>query len=373
MEKVDITIIGAGVIGLAIAESLSRKYANRDIIVLEKNEKYGQETSSRNSEVIHAGIYYPKDSLKSKLCLSGNKMLYELCEAKGIKYKKCGKLIVSTNKGEISQIEAIYQNARNNGVPILELLGKDAISKLEPDVFALNAVFSGSTGIIDSHGLMNYLYQTAKQQSVLFSFNNEVVGIEKEAERYILRSKSGEEIHSGIVINCAGLDSDKVAGMAGFDIEALKYKLYYCKGDYFSITQSQNKLKHLIYPPPHEKGYGLGVHTTLALDGNIRLGPDANYVDTIDYEVDENKGNEFFNSAKKYLPWLKEDMLAPDTSGMRPKLQEPNDGFRDFIIKEESNNGLSNFINLIGIESPGLTSCLAVGDYVCGLVNYMIK
>lgn len=377
MEKVKVVIIGAGVVGLAIAENLSRNI-DGDIVVFEKHNKFGQETSSRNSEVIHAGIYYPKNSLKSKMCLAGNKMLYELCEKKGIKYKKIGKLLISTNEEEAKRIGSIYENAVVVGVPGLKLLTKDEIVKLEPNIFALNGIFSETTGIIDSHGLMNYLYITSESKGVMYSFGNEVVEIQSKRsdveghKTYKIKTSSGEAIETEFVINCSGLSSDKIAKIAGFAIDKLGYKLYYCKGDYFSIKGSKNRLNHLVYPVPHEKGHGLGVHATLDLDGYIRLGPDTEYVDKLFYDIDPNKRSNFYGAAKTYLPWLKEEMLATDTSGMRPKLQGPNDGFRDFIIKEEKENGLSGFINLIGIESPGLTSCLAIAERVCGLIVPMV-
>lgn len=371
MEKVKISIIGAGVVGLAIAENLS-KTVDGDIVVFEKHGKFGQETSSRNSEVIHAGIYYPKDSLKSKLCLLGNKMLYELCEKEGIKHKKCGKLIVSTNDQESKKIDSIYKNTQNVGVPGMELMSYEKIKELEPNIRATNGVFSSTTGIVDSHGLMDYLFKKATDNGVMFVFNQGITGIikeEKGAGGYVLTAADGESVLSEVVINCAGLNADKIAKLAGFDIDALKYKLHFCKGDYFSIKNSSGKLNHLVYPVPHDLGHGLGVHATLDLDGYIRLGPDTEYVDKIFYDIDPNKRSDFYNAAKTYLPWLEEDMLMPDTSGMRPKLQGPTDGFRDFIIKEESDNGFPNFINLLGIESPGLTASTAIGQYVAELLG----
>lgn len=377
MEKTGINIIGAGVVGLAIAAELSKKH--KDIVILEKETSFGQGISSRNSEVIHAGIYYPKDSFKSRLCLKGNKLLYELCRKAGIKHKKCGKVIVSTNEREALKIKSIYENAVSVGVPELRLLTKEEIKALEPNVFALNGIFSGSTGIIDSHGLMNCLYNQAQANGVIFAFSNEIKGIQKAnkaymgeggkgQQGYIVRTAKGEEILAEYVINCAGLNSDKVAQMAGFDIDKLGYRLHYCKGDYFSIRGSKGKLDHLVYPVPHEKGYGLGVHATLDLDSFIRLGPDATYVKEISYDVDAGKRSEFYAAAKRYLPWLQEEMLAPDTAGMRPKLQGPDDGFKDFVIKEESDNGFPGFVDLIGIESPGLTACLAIAKYIADLI-----
>lgn len=363
MDKVNISIIGAGVIGLAIAEKLSRD-ANLEIVVFEQYPKFGQETSSRNSEVIHAGIYYPLNSLKSLFCLQGNRLLYDFCVQNNIKHKKCGKIIISTNDQEAKEIEGICANAQKVGVPELKLLTKEEVLKLEPNIFAFNGIYSGSTGIIDSHGLMDCFFKKAQGRNVLFAFDNEIVAITKTSEGYIICNKQGEEILSEKVINCAGLNSDKIAKIAGFDIEKLGYKLYPCKGDYFSISHSQNKLSHLVYPVPEKHGYGLGVHATLNLEGYIRLGPDTTYINEIKYDIDPAKAKDFAIAAQKYLPWLKEEMLLPDTAGIRPKLQGPNDGFKDFGVKEETEKGYPGFVNLIGIESPGLTSCLAIAEYV---------
>ncbi len=367
MEKVEISIIGAGVVGLAIAEKLSRNPGS-DIVVFEQHSKFGQETSSRNSEVIHASIYYPVNSLKSLFCLQGNRMLYEFCEKQKIKHKKCGKVIISTNAQEALEIEGICANAKKVGVPELELFTKEQVLNLEPNIFALNGIFSGSTGIIDSHGLMDCLFKKTQANDVLFAFDNEVVGISKNSAGYIIKNKLGEEILSEKIINCAGLSSDKIAQIAGFDIEKIGYKLYPCKGDYFSISHSQGKLSHLVYPVPEKHGYGLGVHATLNLEGYIRLGPDTTYIDEIKYDIDPAKAKDFAVAAQKYLPWLKEEMLLPDTAGIRPKLQGPNHGFKDFIIQEETEKGFPGFINLIGIESPGLTACLAIAEYVSKMV-----
>jgi len=367
MEKIKYAIIGAGVIGLAIAYELSQD-SDADIVVFEKYPSFGQETSSRNSEVIHAGIYYPKSSLKSKLCLEGNMLLYEFCQKHSIDHKKCGKLILAVNDAEADKIKRIYLNAVSIGVPELRLISSNEIKDLEPEVFAVKAIYSGSTGIIDSHGLMQKLFDLSENNGVMFSFGNEVKGISKQKDGYIVTTSKGDEVMSECVINCAGLSSDKIAQIAGFDIDKLKYKLHYCKGDYFAISGGNNKLSHLVYPPPHEKGYGLGVHATIDLTGRIRLGPDTTYVDNIGYDVDPSKAGEFYAAAKRYLPWLKEEMVVPDTSGMRPKLQGPNDPVEDFVIKEESANGFPGFVNLIGIESPGLTSCLAIAGMVKKIV-----
>lgn len=363
MDQIKYSIIGAGVIGLAIANELAAK-GDGDIVVFEKNEKFGQETSSRNSEVIHAGLYYPKDSLKSRLCLKGNKMLYEYCKKENIPHNNCGKLVVSTDEREKQEIKEIYNNALSAGVNDIEYLEEKDIKKIEPQIFALNALYSKTTGIIDVHKLMEKLCNKSSDSGGMIVLNSEVKSIKKTNEGYILVYSDGEEILSEFVVNSAGLFSDKTAETAGFDVNKLGYKLKFCKGDYFKVSCSPNKISHLIYPPPHEKGYGLGIHATLNLSGYIRLGPDANYVNEINYDMDDCKIGEFYNSAKKMLPWLSSDMISPDTSGIRPKLQGPDDGFKDFVIQEESRNGFPKFINLIGIESPGLTSCLAIGEYV---------
>ncbi|MDD5593449.1 MAG: NAD(P)/FAD-dependent oxidoreductase [Candidatus Margulisbacteria bacterium] len=376
MAKIRCAIIGAGVIGLAAAEALTRKLEG-DIVIFERREKFGQETSSRNSEVIHAGLYYPKNSLKSRLSLLGNKMLYELCRTAGIKHKKCGKIIVSTNEQEAAKIKAIYENAVAVGVPELSLLSRQEVIDLEPNVSALSGVYSGSSGIIDSHGLMEYLYLQARENGVMFAFGQEVTGIDREEQGgggrsrdgFLIKTKEGETISAEYVINCAGLSADRLAEIAGLDIDKLGYRLHYCKGDYFSVAGSQDMINRLVYPVPHEKGYGLGVHATLDLNGFVRLGPDATYVKEISYDVDPGKRPAFYRAAKTYLPWLKEEMLSPDTAGIRPKLQGPDDGFRDFIIQEESANGLPGFVNLIGIESPGLTASLAIGQWLADLIG----
>ena len=368
MEKVEYTIIGAGVIGLAIAYELS-KNSDSDIVVFERYPSFGQETSSRNSEVIHAGIYYPKDSLKSKMCLEGNKLLYEFCKKHGVKHDKCGKIIVATNEKEKQKLIEIRRNTVEIGVPGLKLLTAEEIKAIEPEVFALSGIYSETTGIIDVHALMQKLFDLAQKNGVMFSFGNEINGVKREKEGYVLKTAQGDDVLSEKVVNCAGLSSDKIAQTAGFDIDKLKYGLHYCKGDYFSVSGADKKLSHLVYPPPHDKGYGLGVHATIDLTGRIRLGPDTTYVDKINYDVDPLKAGELYKAAKKYLPWLKKEMVVPDTCGMRPKLQGPNDGTRDFIINEESDKGFPGFVNLIGIESPGLTSCLAIARMVKGMVE----
>lgn len=363
MAKLKYSIIGSGVIGLSIAYFLS-KTTEGDIAVFEKNHSFGEEISSRNSEVIHAGLYYPPSSLKSILCKRGNDLLYDLCVKENIPYKKCGKIIVSTDEDEDVKLKSIFDNAVLAGVPDIELIDRKKVNELEPEIFALNGILSKTTGIIDVHGLMRHLYQKTSRSGVMYMFNSEISSIKRTNNGYVLGYSGGNEVLSEYVINCAGLESHNIASMAGLDIDRLGYRLHYCKGDYFSVSCEPNKLSHLVYPVPDKEGYGLGIHSTLNLDGYIKLGPDTAYVGDKKYDVDASKASGFYTAAKKYLPWLKEAMVVADSSGIRPKLQGPGDGFRDFVIKEESKNGFPGFINLIGIESPGLTACLAIGEMV---------
>lgn len=366
MEQVKITIIGAGLIGLAIAAELSNKYT--DIFVLEKNDSFGQETSSRNSEVIHAGIYYPEDSLKLKLCIEGSKYLYETCEKGSIPFKRTGKMIVATEDSECEELESLFKQAKSNGLSELRLLDKKEIKKLEPDINAIEGIYSPRTGIIDTHSLMKYFVAMAKAEGVEIVYQTEVNLISKEPEGFVLGLKQDQyRFRSNIVINSAGLSSDKIASLAGIDIYSLGYKLNLCKGDYFYYAKP-SPVSVLVYPLPSVNCVGLGVHATLDLGSRLRFGPDHEYIDRIDYRVDPEKAEKFYYAASKLIPDLEKDSLIPDMSGIRPKIQGPGDSFKDFVIKNESNLGLNGFINLVGIESPGLTACMAISKLVSKMV-----
>ncbi len=373
MRNQTITIIGAGVIGLAIASELSKKY--EDVIILEKNKTFGQETSSRNSEVIHGGMYYPSGSLKAKLCVEGRHLLYELCKKQRIPHNRIGKLIVATEKEEIEVLENLFKVGKANGVEGLKILSQTEFKVLEPNIEGLAALYSPETGILDTHRLMQYFYDHAKSNGAIAAFNSEVIGIEKTNHVYSMTVKNSEELtalEADIVINSAGLDSDRVAEMVGMDIDRLDYRLHYCKGQYFRVNSSKSRLiNRLVYPVPKSKSGGLGIHATLDLAGSMRLGPDDEYLDSRvkDYSVQDAKKGDFYASARKFMPFLEENDLTPDTAGIRPKLQENGQNFRDFVIKDEADNGLPGFINLIGIESPGFTCSLAIGQ----MVNNFIK
>ena len=366
-ESVDITIIGAGVVGLAIAEALAAK--NRQIVVLEKNDSFGQETSSRNSEVIHAGIYYPKEFLKSRLCLQGNRLLYAWCEKHGVSHRRIGKLIAATNEEECADLERIKITAEDNGVEKLEQWGQAQLKAKEPEVKTLAALFSSSTGIIDTHRLMQTLLISAEGKGAIITYRSELTAIHFDGSAWDLEINNGEyRISTKIIINSAGLYADRIAALAGIDIDAAGYRLKPCKGNYFTATPTP-KINHLIYPVPVKNNVGLGIHATLDLSGHVRFGPDSQYVSDeqpFDYIVDESLKPIFHESISRYLPKISIDALSPDMCGIRPKIQGPGDPPMDFIVKEESDRGLPGLINLIGIESPGLTACLAIGEYAKG-------
>jgi len=356
-------------VGLSIASEIS--HFKDSVYVLERHESFGQETSSRNSEVIHAGIYYPKGSLKAKTCVEGKELIYEICARKNIPHKRRGKLIVATKNSEVQDIERLFDNALANGVRDLELLSKNRIRELEPYVKAEAAIYSKTTGIIDSHSLMKYYVFEAKQNGAAITYKAEVTGIKRVNAGYevTISDANNEEFQfiTEVLINCAGLESDRVAEMVGIDIEKQGYLLKYCKGQYFSLPAGKSRfINRLIYPVPHPKSAGLGIHATPNLAGIVRLGPDDKYIkrESIDYDVDEGAKTEFHKSVVGFLSFLKEDDLMPDTAGIRPKLQGPDETFRDFVIKEESDLGLPGFINLIGIESPGLTSSPSIARLV---------
>jgi len=369
---VNITIIGAGVVGLAIAEYLSSKYDN--IVVVEKNRSFGQETSSRNSEVIHSGLYYPNNTLKAKLCLRGNKLIYNLCEKESIPFIKCGKLIVATSNKDIRELNRLFTNAQQNEVNDLQFFDSQDIAKLEPNIYAIKALFSPSTGIVDSHSLMKYFETKSQNQGVDFAYQSQVKSIKMINNIYEVGiHDSGSRdfaFTTKVIINSAGLEAENISKLAGITDDS--YKTYFCKGEYFSIKPPKNRLvSKLIYPVPNKNLMGLGIHSTIDLGGGLKLGPNVVYMDknVYDYKIDKKHQNDFFLSAKKYLPFLTLEDLQPEMVGIRPKIQAPGERTKDFIIKNEKEKGFSNFINLIGIESPGLTASMAIAEYVGRLLT----
>lgn len=370
MDCVDVVIVGAGVIGLAIASELASK--DREMYVLEKEMKYGQATSSRNSEVIHAGIYYEYGSLKQELCVKANPKLYEICEQNGISHKRVGKIIVANSDDEIQQLEKIIVKARQNGVKDLEIIDAARIHELEPYVQAEMAILSPSTGIVDAHGLMDHFYQQARHKSSIdpVVLNTKVIGIRQVDDGYIVRVISSGDpfnVFSRIVINSAGLYCDRVAEMVGIDVDEAGYKLYWCKGDYFSL-KGKPLTKMLVYPPPPLDEVSLGIHSIPDLTGRIRFGPNSYYVDKITNTIESDK-EEFWRDIIRYFPSVKLEDLSPDISGIRAKIQAPGTTAKDFVIRHEDDRGLPGFINLVGIESPGLTCSPAIADIVARIVD----
>ncbi len=361
---VDVTVIGAGVLGLASGAALCQ--AGRSVLVLERREGPGRETSSRNSEVIHAGIYYPPGSLKARLCVRGNRLLYRFCEDNGVAHRRLGKVIVAASEEEAPALEQLCDTGTQNGAAPLRLLDRGEVQALEPDVSAAAGLLSPSTGIIDSHGLMKALEGIITSGGGQVACRCEVTGVAPRAAggfEVLVRNPSGDErVVSRVVVNAAGLDADRVAAMAGVD----RYHHHWCKGVYFSVSgRRKGRVSRLVYPMPGEHLSGLGVHVTLDLAGRMRLGPDAAYLsDRIqDLDVDPSRAGAFCEAVNRYLPRISVEDLAPDMAGIRPKLQGPGEPWRDFVLRRETGD-LSGLINLVGMESPGLTSCLAVGEEV---------
>ncbi len=368
----EVTIIGAGVVGLAIGEKITGEFSN--VFLIEKHSTFGQETSSRSSEVIHAGIYYPKGSLKSKLCVEGKRLLYDYCKKFDIPYNNCGKLIVATSEEELSIIEEIRQAALNNGVDDIVVKEKDEISEIEPNIFALRALFSPSTGIIDSHALMKQYETNTLNNGGHIAYGSEVTGIRRIKTGYEVTlldaDKTTYSFTTKILINSAGLTSDKISEMAGMVDDNLK--ILFCKGEYFRLNPPKNKLiKRLIYPVPVQNLEGAGIHVTIDMGGGVKLGPDVTWLKSniYDYKVDASKQEAFYRSAKKFLPFLEKEDIVPEMAGIRPKIQRPGEPLRDYYIMDETIGGCPGFINLIGMESPALTSSIAIANFVRSLID----
>jgi L-2-hydroxyglutarate oxidase LhgO len=370
MADAGITIIGGGVVGLAIAAEVSR--SNSSVVLLERNARCGQETSSRNSEVIHAGMYYPSGTLKARLCVEGNRLLYELCAANGVPHRRITKIITAARKEEIPELERLHALGKANGAD-LRLITADEVHALERSIVSTGGLFSPNTGIISAHGLMDYFHHRALDQGATIQTRCAVVGIDPGSGQYAVTIQEGGDLStftSEIIINAAGLDSDTIAGYAGVDLDAAEYRLHYSRGCYFSLPPSLSTcVSRLVYPVPQRDS--LGVHAVVDLGGRVKFGPDVEYLPerVQDYRVDPAKRGTFAASVRRILPHITDEDLTPDMSGIRPKLQREGGPFRDFIIREESARGLPGFINLIGIESPGLTASPAIARMVAEMVG----
>jgi L-2-hydroxyglutarate oxidase LhgO len=375
LDHFDICIVGAGVVGLAIACQLSRHPLLRkhSLVILERESGFGQHTSSRNSEVIHAGIYYPQHSLKARLCVRGKHLLYEHCSRHDVAFQRTGKLIVAqtTQAGELEQIA---DKAAANGVEDLRWLDFRALQELEPAVRGHTALLSPSTGIIDSHRYMESLLHLAQQAGAHYAPYTVVDAVEPTATAYQVQCRIGGNTEqesyrftADSLINCAGLEAQSLASrIAGLPATCIP-SLYLCKGDYFSYT-GRSPFRHLIYPVPEKHITGLGIHGTLDLSGQLRFGPDANYVETLNYTIDPHKNIHFAQAIAQYFPDINANRLVPAYAGIRPKLVPAGAAAADFSIQEYSAVKLPGLIQLFGIESPGLTASLAIGEHVAELV-----
>ena len=365
-ERVDAVVVGAGVAGLAVARAFA--LAGREVIVLERESTIGTGTSSRNSEVIHAGIYYPPGSLKAKLCVAGRLALYPFLAERGIPHRRCGKLIVATDPGQLAGLEKLHAQARSNGVDDLRMLAAREARALEPQLVCVAALESPSTGIVDSHAFMLGLRGEAEAHGAAIAFRSPLLAghVRNGAIELEVGGQEPVRLLARAVVNSAGLFAQDVArSIEGFPAERIP-PTYYCKGNYFSLS-GRSPFSRLVYPAP--EAAGLGVHLTLDLAGQARFGPDVEWIERIDYDVDPRRAQVFYKAIRGYWPGLPDGALQPAYSGIRPKLQARGQPARDFLLQGPSDHGVAGLVNLFGIESPGLTASLAIGDAVLELLG----
>ncbi|MCG8382171.1 MAG: NAD(P)/FAD-dependent oxidoreductase [Gammaproteobacteria bacterium] len=359
---VDTIVIGGGVVGLAVARACAR--SGRQVLIVERHAQIGEETSARNSEVIHTGIYYPKDSLKAQLCVRGAEALYRYCANHGVPHQRIGKLIVASQNSQREALQVLQKKAETNGVQGLRLIERDELNAMEPALAGVVALYSPNTGIIDSHQLMLSLLGEAESAGadLVLSANVQAASVIRGGFDVTV---DGDTVSSAELINCAGLSAQQVAhGIEGLPAHTIPPQ-YLSRGCYFSLG-GKNPFSRLIYPLPNDEG--LGVHLTLDLAGQARFGPDTEWVYRLDYRVDPKRAAQFYAAIKAYYPALEKDRLQPSYSGIRPKVVGPGDAAGDFIIQGRQTHGVPGLVNLYGIESPGLTASLAVGDYVLDLL-----
>jgi L-2-hydroxyglutarate oxidase LhgO len=361
MEELDCVVAGAGVVGLAVARALA--LAGREVVVLDAAEGIGTETSSRNSEVIHAGIYYPAGSLMARFCVAGRRALYDYCREKGVPHANCGKLIVATSEDDDSRLADIKRRAEINGVEGMRVLTRAEAVALEPNLHCTSALLSPATGIVDSHAFMVALQGDAENAGAVMVFHSPVLrgravagGVEIDvggADPITLRCR--------LLVNSAGLHAPALAGRIEGMPPSRVPTAYYAKGNYFTLS-GRSPFSRLIYPVPVPGG--LGVHLTIDLGGQARFGPDVEWIDAIDYAVDPHRADGFYAAVRRYWPELKDGALQPGYAGIRPKIVPKGAPGQDFVVQGPQTHGLSGLINLFGIESPGLTASLALADHV---------
>jgi len=365
----DVIIIGAGVVGLAVARALAERNVS-SVLVIEKEGDYGRSVSSRNSEVIHSGIYYPENSLKARYCRSGRDKLYPFCRENDVWFSKCGKMVVA-QKGQEKELEKLYQQARMNEVPEIDIMSQKEICVLESDISAESALFVGCTGVISAHELMLAFSRYSAEADHDLLLKASVVGVEPRGNHYLIAvhgpGEASYRVSARWVVNAAGLWSDRVAEFLWGTDRKERPALYYLKGSYFKLSSKwSNRIEHLVYPIPDEKYDSMGIHLSFDQGGDVKLGPSAEEVENRreDYSVEERNLEMFYTAGKRYIPALEREDLSPDFAGIRPKLAVPNGEPSDFYIRHEQDLGYPGWINLIGIDSPGLTAAIAIGEDV---------
>ncbi len=361
MEEVECVVVGAGVVGIAVARALA--LAGREVLVLDAAEGIGTETSSRNSEVIHAGIYYKAGSLMAKTCVAGKKKLYAYCAERGVPHSNCGKLIVATSQAEAEQLEGIRQRAAVNGVDDLRLISGAEARAIEPMLTCTAALVSHTTGIVDSHAFMLAMQGDVEHAGGLFVFHAPVEGVTVTNSGFALQVGGAEpmQLHTRMLVNAAGLHAPALGRrIAGLPAEHVP-TAYYAKGNYFTLTM-KSPFSRLIYPVPVPGG--LGTHLTIDLGGQARFGPDVEWIDRIEYSVDPRRGDSFYESIRRWWPELPDGVLAPGYCGIRPKTVPKGAPGQDFVVQGPAVHGVPGLVNMFGIESPGLTASMALADEV---------
>jgi L-2-hydroxyglutarate oxidase LhgO len=367
MDRVECVVVGAGIVGLAVARALA--LAGREVVVLEAEDAIGTHTSSRNSEVIHAGIYYPRGSLKARACVEGRHRLYAYCEEHGVPYRRCGKLIVATSEAQLAELEGIRKKAHENGVTDVTGIPAAEAMKMEPALRCVAALHSPSTGIIDSHALMLAYLGDAEAAGAMLALKSVLKGVVFTGSDFELQAEE-TRIRTRVLVNSAGFRAPSLASrIEGFPKDKVPGE-YYAKGNYYSL-QGRAPFSRLVYPVP-EPG-GLGVHVTLDLAGQARFGPDVEWLERlgapIDYSVDPRRAERFYAAIRRYWPGIAEGALAPAYSGIRPKISGPKEPAADFVIQGPAEHGVAGLVNLFGIESPGLTASLALADDVASILK----
>lgn len=357
-------MIGAGVVGLAVAARLAVRGAR--VVVLERRSRPLTETSSRNSGVVHAGLYYPEGSLKAETCVEGRELLYARCRAYGVPHRRLGKVVVATSPAQVPSLERLAERGRRNGAGALRLLDGVEVERLAPGVRAVAGLWSPASGIVDVHALAGTHRAEAQAHGALFALRTPVCGLERQPSGWAVRTGGAAPytLRAEAVVNAAGLAADRIAELAGLDVDALGWRLRPCKGDYFTVAPGAGAPRdRLVYPMP--EGAGLGVHLTPDLGGQVRAGPDATYVEAPRYDVDPAKAHRFAEAVRAYLPGVRAEHLHPGYAGVRPRLQGPGEPFRDFVLEERP----AGLVHLLGIESPGLTAAEALARRVARLLR----